>query len=152
MKLQKPYFILRMKKLISMLAFVAAIAISTFCLASCTNDDDEGGRSTNRYTFEFKFETKNPEVAKDPECQKRMRDTEKEVLKGLSSEYRFTDAKAMSEWMKIGGSQKYISDMQDLLDEMARIMGDTTLSCKITMKKNGTEWHYKEWTTMYHGY
>lgn len=141
-----------MKKILSLLAFVAVIVMSAFCLASCTNDDAGGSSKTSKYTFEFKFETKNPEVANDPESQKFLRDKEREVLKGRTSEYNFTDTEAMGEWMQLGGSQKYISAMQNLLDEMARILGDTTLSCTLTMKKNGTEWHYKEWTTMYHGY
>ncbi len=140
-----------MKKNLFMLLFMAVALFSAATMVSC-GDDDEVIDLTDKYTLAFEVNTSNPKVMESEAYKAFVANMQTRLQKLTKQEFYLTDLQAKAEWLTIEMSLKNDTEIQNLLDALAKSLDDTTLSCSLKMLKNGNEWKSLDWKTWYNGY
>ena len=141
-----------MKKYLYMLLFMAVALFSATTLVSCGDDEDEIISLTDKYTITFEVNTSDPKVKESEAYKSFIAKMQTKLQKLTKQEYYLSDMQARAEWLGIEMGLKNDSEIQNLLDVLAKSLDDTTLSCTLKMLKNGNDWKSLEWKTWYHGY
>lgn len=123
-----------MKKILSMFAFVAAIVLGAFTLASCGgNDDDITPEATYMFKPVITFNTENEATKQNPEYM--LLSTFERIFANV--EGRKTDAEALRIW---DGMLKLFNETVAPAMQLAVYKtNDYTITCTISLLKDGKE-------------
>lgn len=137
-----------MKKNLFTLLFMAVALFSAATLVSC-GDDDEPVSVKNKFTVTFEINTSDPEVRESAAYKAVVADMHAHMQKLTQQQFYLTDEQANDQWNQLEYDVK--NDVQNYLDIKAKALNDRTLSCTLTMLKNGVEFRHKDWKTWYLG-
>lgn len=133
-----------MKKFISMFAFVAAIVLGAFTLASCGGDDDEEPAEKHTYKFEVTINSYVDQTRHDPEFIKIADEWKKESEAKLPS---FTATEKEAEQIYKDKINEFDAPVKAKLKALrAQFNDDEHITFVITLSSEKiTSWKLMEW-------
>ncbi len=121
-----------------MFAFMAVLVLGAFTLASCGSDDDEPSAPTYHFKPQITFSTDN--AATKQTIEWRLLTTYESIFASVEGD--MTEAEGQAIWNQM--LSIFNRDVAPIMQSAVKETGDYTISCTLTLLKDGKDFKHEK--------